>query len=67
VLSTIHTNDAATGITRLVDMGVQPFLPSPRSRSLVAPLQAQRLAAGTVLERPAATSATAAGPACTSC
>jgi general secretion pathway protein E len=39
VLSTIHTNDAATGITRLVDMGVQPFLVAS---SLVA-LQAQRL------------------------
>jgi general secretion pathway protein E len=39
VLSTIHTNDAATGITRLVDLGVQPFLVAS---SLVA-LQAQRL------------------------
>jgi general secretion pathway protein E len=39
VLSKIHTNDAATGITRLVDMGVQPFLVAS---SLVA-LQAQRL------------------------
>jgi general secretion pathway protein E len=39
VLSTIHTNDAATGITRLVDMGVQPFLVAS---SLIA-LQAQRL------------------------
>jgi general secretion pathway protein E len=39
VLSTIHTNDSATGITRLVDMGVQPFLVAS---SLVA-LQAQRL------------------------
>ena len=29
VLSTIHTNDAAGAITRLVDLGVQPFL-SPR-------------------------------------
>lgn len=26
VLSTIHTNDAASGITRLIDMGVEPFL-----------------------------------------
>jgi general secretion pathway protein E len=39
VLSTIHTNDAATGITRLVDLGVQPFLVAS---SLVG-LQAQRL------------------------
>lgn len=26
VLSTIHTNDAASAITRLVDMGIEPFL-----------------------------------------
>ena len=26
VLSTIHTNDAAGSVTRLVDMGVEPFL-----------------------------------------
>ena len=26
VFSTIHTNDAAGGITRLVEMGVEPFL-----------------------------------------
>ena len=26
VLSTIHTNDAAGAVTRLVDMGVEPFL-----------------------------------------
>ncbi|MBL7072734.1 MAG: type II/IV secretion system protein [Candidatus Omnitrophica bacterium] len=28
VLSTLHTNDAASAITRLVDMGVEPFLVS---------------------------------------
>jgi general secretion pathway protein E len=39
VLSTIHTNDAAGAITRLVDLGVQPFLVAS---SLVA-LLAQRL------------------------
>jgi general secretion pathway protein E len=26
VLSTLHTNDAASGITRLLDLGVEPFL-----------------------------------------
>ncbi len=26
VLTTIHTNDAATAITRLIDMGIEPFL-----------------------------------------
>jgi general secretion pathway protein E len=39
VLSTIHTNDAASTITRLIDMGVEPFL---ISSSLVACV-AQRL------------------------
>jgi general secretion pathway protein E len=39
VLSTLHTNDAPSAITRLVDMGVEPFL---LGSSLVAVL-AQRL------------------------
>lgn len=39
VLSTLHTNDAATAVTRLVDMGVEPFLVAS---SLLAVL-AQRL------------------------
>ncbi|GAB4417622.1 MAG: type II secretion system ATPase GspE [Thermodesulfovibrionales bacterium] len=39
VLSTLHTNDAASAITRLIDMGVEPFL---IASSLVAVL-AQRL------------------------
>jgi general secretion pathway protein E len=39
VLSTVHTNDAAGGITRLVDMGIEPFLVAS---SLVG-LMAQRL------------------------
>ncbi len=39
VFSTLHTNDAASSITRLVDMGVEPFLVAS---SLVAIL-AQRL------------------------
>lgn len=39
VLSTLHTNDAASAITRLIDMGVEPFLVAS---SLVAVL-AQRL------------------------
>ncbi|RMG19145.1 MAG: type II secretion system protein GspE [Deltaproteobacteria bacterium] len=39
VLSTIHTNDAASAVTRLVDMGVEPFLVAS---SLIG-LLAQRL------------------------
>ncbi len=40
VLSTIHTNDAAGAITRLIDMGIEPYL---ISSSLIGAL-AQRLA-----------------------
>lgn len=39
VLSTLHTNDAPSAITRLVDMGVEPFLVS----SSVTGVLAQRL------------------------
>ncbi len=39
VLSTIHTNDAAGAVTRLTDMGIEPFL----IRSSVIGLLAQRL------------------------
>lgn len=40
VLSTLHTNDAISSITRLIDMGVEPFLVA----SSVIMLCAQRLA-----------------------
>ena len=39
VLSTLHTNDASSSVTRLVDMGVEPFLVS----SSVICIMAQRL------------------------
>lgn len=39
VLSTLHTNDAAGAVTRLIDMGVEPFLVS----SSVEAILAQRL------------------------
>lgn len=40
VFSTLHTNDAATGVTRLIDMGIEPFLIA----SSVNGFLAQRLA-----------------------
>jgi type IV pilus assembly protein PilB len=40
VLSTLHTNDAPSAITRLIDMGIEPFLIS----STVIGVVAQRLA-----------------------
>jgi general secretion pathway protein E len=39
VLSTLHTNDAASAVTRLVDLGVEPFLVS----SSLSAVLAQRL------------------------
>jgi len=39
VLSTIHTNDAASAVTRLIQMGIEPF----RVRSTVIGILAQRL------------------------
>jgi type II secretory ATPase GspE/PulE/Tfp pilus assembly ATPase PilB-like protein len=36
VLSTLHTNDAIGGITRLIDMGVEPFLVSASVRAFMA-------------------------------
>ncbi|WP_395748784.1 GspE/PulE family protein [Prosthecobacter sp.] len=39
VFSTLHTNDAVSGISRLIDMGIEPFMIS----SSVRAFQAQRL------------------------
>ena len=36
VFSTLHTNDAASAITRLVDMGVEPFLLSSSINAILA-------------------------------
>lgn len=42
VLSTLHTNDAPSSVTRLVDMGIEPFLVA----SVVIGVLAQRLVRG---------------------
>lgn len=36
VFSTLHTNDAPSSITRLIDMGVEPFLLSPSLIGIIA-------------------------------
>ena len=36
VFSTLHTNDAATAVTRLVDMGIEPFLVSATLSGVLA-------------------------------
>lgn len=39
ILSTLHTNDAATALTRLIDLGIEPYLVA----STVEAVLAQRL------------------------
>ena len=36
VFSTLHTNDAASGVTRLLDMGIEPFLIASSVQAFVA-------------------------------
>jgi type II secretory ATPase GspE/PulE/Tfp pilus assembly ATPase PilB-like protein len=36
VFSTLHTNDSASGVTRLVDMGIEPYLVSSSVEAFVA-------------------------------
>lgn len=43
VLSTLHTNDAASSITRLVDMGIKPFLVSTSIAGVVAQRLVRRI------------------------
>jgi general secretion pathway protein E len=43
VFSTLHTNDAASAVTRLVDMGVEPFLVSSSVNGMMAQRLVRRL------------------------
>ena len=43
VFSTLHTNDSISGISRLVDMGVEPFLVSASVRAFLAQRLVRRL------------------------
>ncbi len=43
VLSTLHTNDAASAITRLMDIGIEPYLLTPSLALVVAQRLARRL------------------------
>lgn len=45
VFSTLHTNDAIGGITRLIDMGVEPFLVSSAVRAFIAQRLVRQLCA----------------------
>jgi type IV pilus assembly protein PilB len=43
VLSTLHTNDAPSAVTRLVDIGVEPYLVGTALNAVVAQRLARRL------------------------
>jgi general secretion pathway protein E len=51
VFSTVHTNDAATGITRLLDLGVPDFLVASTVRGILAQRLVRRLCEGCREER----------------
>ncbi|HVZ64360.1 MAG TPA: ATPase, T2SS/T4P/T4SS family [Lacunisphaera sp.] len=46
VFSTLHTNDAATAVTRLVDLGTKPFLVAASLRAAVAQRLVRRICPG---------------------
>ena len=63
VLSTIHTNDALSAVTRLQDMGIEPFLLA----STLACLEAQRLVRRLCPTARSRTRSTRARPSGTAC
>ncbi len=52
VFSTLHTNDALGGISRLIDMGVEPFLVSAAVRAFLAQRLVRRLCPHCKVPRP---------------
>ncbi|MBC9925928.1 MULTISPECIES: GspE/PulE family protein [unclassified Leucobacter] len=53
VLSTLHTNDAPSAITRLIEMGIEPFLVASAIDSVVAQRLARRLCVECRVMKPA--------------
>ena len=51
VFSTLHTNDAPSAVTRLIDIGVQPFLVASSARAMMAQRLVRRCVAGAALRR----------------
>lgn len=45
VLSTLHTNDSASAVTRLLDIGIEPFLLTPSLTLIIAQRLARKLCA----------------------
>ncbi|MEQ8316962.1 MAG: GspE/PulE family protein [Phycisphaerales bacterium] len=46
ILSTLHTNDAASAVGRMLDMGIEPFLLASVLEAVIAQRLGRRLAAG---------------------
>lgn len=53
VLSTLHTNDAVSAFTRLIDMGVEPFLVATPVRAVMAQRLVRRLCQHCAVDAPA--------------
>ena len=53
VFSTLHTNDAVSGITRLIDMGVEPYLISSSVECFIAQRLVRRICPKCRVGRPA--------------
>jgi general secretion pathway protein E len=51
VLATLHTNDAASAVTRLIDMGIEPFLLASTLRGVLAQRLVRRLCPSCRVER----------------
>ncbi|MFT5431163.1 MAG: general secretion pathway protein E [Myxococcota bacterium] len=51
VMSTLHTNDAASSITRLIDLGIEPFLVGSTLVAVVAQRLVRRVCSGCRHER----------------
>jgi general secretion pathway protein E len=61
VVATLHTNDALSAITRLVDMGIEPYLVAAALRAVMAQRLVRRLCTACAREAPGALGARFAG------
>jgi general secretion pathway protein E len=52
VLSTLHTNDAATALTRLVDLGIEPYLVASTVEAVLAQRLVRRICDGCKVPAP---------------
>jgi type II secretory ATPase GspE/PulE/Tfp pilus assembly ATPase PilB-like protein len=51
VLSTLHTNDAVTGLLRLIDMEVEPFLVASTVRAIISQRLVRKICPGCIQKR----------------